>query len=267
MTFLDDFLVRAALAGVGVVLIAGPLGCFVVWRRMAYFGEATAHASLLGVTLALALEVAIWPAVVAVAALMAVTVALLSARGHAADTILGVLAHGALAAGLVAIGFVSGVRVDLTGYLFGDIFAVSQADLAVIWGGATLGVSALAFVWRSLVNSTINEELAAAEGGNPERDRLVLTLALAVLIAVAIKVVGVLLITAMLIIPAASARIVARTPEGMALAAIGVGLVAVASGLWSSWEFDTPGGPSIALAATAVFALANVARLAFRRAA
>lgn len=254
---MPDFLIRAALAGLGVAAIAGPLGCFVVWRRMAYFGEATAHAALLGVALALATELPVMAGVLAVASGMAAGVAALWARGYAVDTLLGVAAHGALAAGLVALAFLPGVRVDLMGYLFGDILAVSAVDVAVIWGGAVLGLAALAAFWRPLVNSTINAELAAAEGGNPGRDRLVLVLALAVLIAIALKVVGVLLVTALLVIPAAAARPLARTPEAMAVLAALVGAGAVGAGLWTSWEADTPAGPSIAVAALAAFIASN----------
>ena len=133
---LDDFLVRAALAGIGVALAAGPLGSMVVWRRMAYFGDATSHAAILGVALALATDLPIGVGTLFVALLMAATVSTLAARGWAMDTTLGVLAHSALALGLVAVSFVPGARLDLSAYLFGDILAVSRSDLLFIWGGA-----------------------------------------------------------------------------------------------------------------------------------
>ena len=138
MTFLDNFMTRATLAGLGVALAAAPLGCFVVWRRMAYFGDATAHASILGVALALSFNVSFFAGVLAVALIMATTVSTLSGRGYAMDTLLGVMAHSALAFGLVAVSFLQGVRIDLMAYLFGDILAVGKMDLAVIWGGAAL---------------------------------------------------------------------------------------------------------------------------------
>ena len=132
---LDDFLIRAALAGVGTAIATAPMGCFVVWRRMAYFGDATAHASILGVALALAFSLpVVWGAAM-VALLMASVVSSLSGRGVAMDTLLGVMAHSALAFGLVAVSFIDGVRIDLMAYLFGDILAVTKTDLAVIWGG------------------------------------------------------------------------------------------------------------------------------------
>ena len=251
---LDDFMMRATLAGVGVAFAAAPLGCFVVWRRMAYFGDATAHAAMLGVALSLALQMPIFVGAVAVALVMAVTVTLLSGRGYAMDTLLGVMAHSALAFGLVAVSFLSGIRIDLMAYLFGDILAVSRGDLAVIWGGAAIVVGLIAWRWSALLTATLNEELAYASGLNPKREQLFLTLSLAITVAVAIKVVGVLLIAAMLIIPAAAARNLARTPEAMALFAATIGGTSAVAGLRAAYVFDTPAGPSIVCVAAVVFA-------------
>jgi zinc transport system permease protein len=254
-TMLDDFLIRAALAGVGLSLATGPLGSFVVWRRMAYFGDATAHAAILGVALALAADLPVTFGTLVVALAMALTVSVLAARGWAMDTTLGVLAHSALAFGLVAVSFVPGARTDLSAYLFGDILAVSRADLGFIWGGAALVVGLLAWRWQALLTTTLNEDLAHASGLNPARERLVLTLALAVVVAVAIKVVGALLIAAMLIIPAAAARGLARTPESMAIVATVIGAASSIGGLQLSLWQDTPAGPSIIAAAAIIFAL------------
>lgn len=250
----DDFMTRATLAGVGVAFAAAPLGCFVVWRRMAYFGDATAHAAILGVALSLALQMSIFVGAVVVALIMAMTVTLLAGRGYAMDTLLGVLAHSALAFGLVAVSFLSGIRIDLMAYLFGDILAVSRSDLMVIWGGAALVVALIAWRWSALLTSTLNEELAHASGIDPRREQLILTLALAITVAVAIKVVGVLLIAAMLIIPAAAARSLARTPEAMALIAAAIGGVSAVGGLRAAYLLDTPAGPSIVCVAAVIFA-------------
>ena len=183
---LDDFLVRAALAGVGVALAAAPLGCFVVWRRMAYFGEATAHAAILGVAMSLAISMSIFMGTLLAALAMALVVSGLSRRTYAMDTLLGVVAHSSLATGLVAVSLLDGVRVDLMGFLFGDILAVSRMDLLLIWGGA-LAVWALIFWrWSALLTSTLNPDLATASGIAPRREQLILTLALAVTVAVAI---------------------------------------------------------------------------------
>ena len=262
---LDDFMTRATLAGIGVALAAAPLGCFVVWRRMAYFGDATAHAAILGVALSLAFNMSIFVGVLSVALLMAMTVTLLSGRGYAMDTLLGVLAHASLAIGLVAVSFLSGVRLDLMAYLFGDILAVSRTDLFVIWGGVALVTALIAWRWSALLTATLNEELACASGLNPRREQMILTLALAITVAVAIKVVGALLITAMLIIPAAAARPLARTPEGMAAIATLIGALSVLGGLRAAWIVDTPAGPSIVAAAVAIFALSIVGASLIRR--
>jgi zinc transport system permease protein len=255
---LDDFLMRAGLAGAGLALAAGPLGCLVVWRRMAYFGDATAHAAILGVALALAADLPVGAGTLAVALAMAVTVATLAARGWAMDTTLGVLAHSALAIGLVAVSFVPGARADLSSYLFGDILAVSRADLVWIWGGSALVLGLLAWRWQALITATLSEELAHAAGLRPDRERLVLTLCLAVVVAVALKIVGALLIAALLIVPAAAARGLARGPEAMAALAALIGAGAVVAGLRLSLWQDTPAGPSIIVAAAAVFALSAV---------
>lgn len=254
MTMLDDFLIRAALAGVGLSLATGPLGSFVVWRRMAYFGDATSHAAILGVALALAADLPVTFGTLVVALAMAFTVATLAARGWAMDTTLGVLAHSALAFGLVAVSFVPGARTDLSAWLFGDILAVTRGDLLLVWVGAALVLGLLVWRWQALLTATVNEDLAHASGLNPARERLVLTLALAVVVAVAIKVVGALLIAAMLIIPAAAARGLARTPEAMAVMAAVIGAASSVAGLQLSLWQDTPAGPSIIAAAAVLFA-------------
>lgn len=252
---LSDFLVRAALAGVGVALAAGPLGCFVVWRRMAYFSDATAHAAILGVALSLALSMSVFAGALVAALVLATSVTLLSGRGVAMDTALGVMAHSALAIGLVVVALMGDVRIDIMGYLFGDILAVSRGDLAVIWSGAALVLGMLWWRWSSLLTATLNPDLAVAAGIDPKREEMVLTLALAVVVAVAISVVGVLLIGALLIIPAAAARPFARTPERMAVIAAGVGAASALGGLQAAYWFDTPTGPTIVCVAAGLFAV------------
>lgn len=251
---LDDFMIRATLAGLGLALATGALGSFVVWRRMAYFGDATSHAAILGVALSFAFSLPIYLGTLGVAVAMAIMVAQLADRGQAADTVLGVLSHSALAAGLVAVSFVPGLRVDLDAFLFGDILAVGRSDLIWIWGGAALVIGLLVWRWQQLISTTVNEELAMAAGINPRFERLILSLALSVVVAIAIRIVGALLISAMLIIPAASARRFAQTPERMVGFAIVSGIIAVLAGLGSSLWLDTPAGPSIVMAAALIYA-------------
>lgn len=255
---LDDFMVRAALAGVGLAIAAAPLGCFVVWRRMAYFGDATAHAAVLGVAISLTLSMSVFAGVLLVALLMALTISTLSGRGYAMDTLLGVLAHSALAFGLVAVSFLSGIRIDLMGYLFGDILAVTPADIAVIWGGAALVLILIGSRWSALLTATLNTDLAYASGIDPKREQLVLTVSLAIVVAVAIKVVGALLIAAMLIIPAATARPFSRTPEAMAVITALIGAASALGGLGAAYHLDTPTGPTIVCLVAILFALSTV---------
>ncbi len=255
---LDDFLIRAALAGLGVALAAAPLGCFVVWRRMAYFGEATAHAAILGVALALALNLPILPAVLAAALIMASAVSALTGRGYAMDTVLGVLAHSALAFGLMAVALLTDVRLDLMAFLFGDILAVTKGDLAVIWGGSAAVLALMSWRWSALLTATLNPDLASASGLDPRREEFTMTLALAAVVAVAIKVVGVLLIAALLVIPAAAARPLSRTPEAMAIGAALIGTGSVLGGLWTALLLDTPTGPSIVCIAAVLFIVTSL---------
>ncbi|WP_206454239.1 metal ABC transporter permease [Aurantimonas marina] len=265
----DDFFVRAVVAGIGIALVAGPLGCFVVWRRMAYFGDTMAHSALLGVALSTAFEIDLMLGVFAVAAVVAVALVLLERRGAlSTDALLGILSHSTLALGLVIIAFMTWVRIDLMGFLFGDILAVSRFDLAAIFGGGAIVLAGLAMLWRPLLAATVSTELAEAEGLRPERARFLFMLLMAVVIAIAMKIVGILLITALLIIPAATARRFASTPEMMALLAAFIGAAASTGGLFASLNFDTPSGPSIVVAALALFlvSLLPVPAFADRRA-
>jgi zinc transport system permease protein len=254
--FGDAFLWRALAAGIGVALVAGPLGSFVVWRRMAYFGDTLAHSALLGVALGFLIGIDLQIGVVAICvALALLLVALQRQQQIGTDTLLGILSHSALSIGLVVIAFLPGLRIDLMAYLFGDILAVGIADLLWIYAGAGLTLAILAFIWRPLLATTVHEELARAEGVPVGVVRLAFMLVMALTVAVAMKVVGVLLITALLIIPAAAARRFARTPEQMAALASLLGCVAVAGGLGGSLFFDTPSGPSVVVCAAMLFLL------------
>ncbi len=260
MILFEDFVLRAFAAGLAVATVGGPIGCFVVWRRMAYFGDTMAHAALLGVALGLLASAPIPAAIALVGAVLAVALTFLRRRGRTrTDTLLGIFAHAALATGLVALSFIEGVRIDLMAYLFGDILAVSQGDLARIATGALLVLAVMARIWRPLLSVTVNAEIATAEGVPPLRYELAFMILIAVVVAVAIQIVGILLVTAMLVLPAAAAREFARTPEGMAAGAVVVGALAVAGGIAGSVQFDTPVGPSVVLVAFAVFLLAVAA--------
>ena len=245
-----DFLLYALLAGLGVALVAGPLGCFVVWRRMAYFGDTLAHSALLGVSLGVLLDINLSITVTAVPLLMALGLVYLEQRGILSlDTLLGILSHSALATGLVVIALLPDVRIDLMSLLFGDLLSVTSNDLWVIYGVATAVLLLLGLLWKQLINITVDPELAAVEGTNVVLVRTALMLVTALVIAIAMKVVGVLLITALLIIPAATARRVSQTPEQMAVAASVIAMLCVVMGLAVSWYTDAPAGPAVVLCA------------------
>ncbi|MDI7863530.1 metal ABC transporter permease [Rhizobiaceae bacterium n13] len=253
---LDDFFVRALVAGVGLALTTGPLGCFIIWRRMAYFGDTMAHSALLGVALSLLFDLNLMLAVFVVAAGVSLLLLVLQRRqALSADALLGILSHATLAIGLVMVAFMTWVRIDLVAFLFGDILAVTRSDIDLIWGGGILVLFAIVYLWRPLLASTVNPELAEAEGLQPERARLFFMLLMAVVIAIAMKIVGIMLITSLLIIPAATARRFSSTPEMMAVFASLIGALAVVGGLFGSLHYDTPSGPSIVVAALVLFLL------------
>ncbi len=257
---MDNNLVYALLAAIGLSFATGPLGSLIVWRRMAYFGDATSHAAILGVALSIGFGLPIFLGILGVALVMAFAVTNLNNRGHSIDSTLGVLAYFALSLGLVAISLTDQPGVELHDFLFGDVMAVTAQDLLIIWGGAISILAGLIWRWVPLLISTLNADLAVASGINPKREQLVLTLALAVVVAVSIKVVGALLIGAMLLIPAAAARGLSRTPEGMAALAIVIGVIASFGGLFSAVTWDTPAGPGIVVAAAILFFLGGLSK-------
>ena len=255
----DDFFSRALVGGIGVALVAGPLGCFIIWRRLAYFGDTLSHSALLGVALALLLELNITLAVFVVSVVVSLLLVLLQRRASlSSDALLGLLAHSALAVGLVVLAFMTWVRVDLMGFLFGDILSITTFDLMLIWGGGLFVLAVLAKIWQPLFAATVSYELATAEGIKPDQVNMIFMVLMAGVIAVSMKIVGVLLITALLIIPAAAARRFATSPEQMAIVAIIAGVVSVWLGLTGSLEFDTPAGPSIVVAALVCFVLSLI---------
>ncbi|MEH6455351.1 MAG: zinc ABC transporter permease subunit ZnuB [Cocleimonas sp.] len=256
---MDDFLIRALLAGLLVAIIAGPLGVFILWRRMAYFGDTLSHSAILGVALGLMLSINVKVGIL-FSTLLVATLLIYSQRQKklASDTILGIISHSALSLGLVLISFVEGVRVDIESWLFGDILAVSWNDLGFIALGVGIVTAVLLAIWKPLLSLTVHEELALVEGVNVTLISAIYTLLIAVLVAIAMKIVGALLITALLIIPAATSRQFAHTPEQMALLSIGIGMLAVILGLCASFYSDTPAGPSIVVSATVLFLMSQV---------
>ena len=253
---LDDFLFRALIAGIGIALVTGPLGCFVVWRRLSFFGDTLAHSALLGVILSVSFDINISLSIFTVSSLIALLLLRLQKTTYLAnDALLGLLSHSSLAIGLVVLGFLSFIRFDIMGVLFGDILSVNVNDLLAIWIGGALILLVLWFIWKPLFASTVNYELAEAEGMKPERMNAIFTILLAALIAIAIKMVGLLLITGMLIIPTAMARNLSNNPRQMVILSIVGGLLSVLIGLYASFEINTSSGPTIVTVALLLFIL------------
>jgi zinc transport system permease protein len=263
---LDDFFIRAVVGGIGVALLAGPLGCFIVWRRLAYFGDTLSHSALLGVAIALLLNMNITLTVFVISVVVSMLLILLQRRATlSSDALLGLLAHATLAVGLVVLAFMTWVRVDLMGFLFGDILAITVRDIVIIWGGGLIVLALVSFIWKPLLASTVSYEIAVAEGLRPDLANFVFMVLMAGVIAISMKIVGVLLITALLIIPAATARRFSGNPEIMAVMASMLGAGSVWLGLEGSLKWDTPAGPSIVVAALAFFIMSVLPLPKFKR--
>lgn len=255
-----NFLIYATLAGIGITFVTAPLGSFVVWRRMAYFGDTLSHAALLGVALGFLLQLT-QPIVAVVFVCLAIAGLLLILEHRpqlASDSILGMLSHASLALGVIVAASMPNFRGDLFGYLFGDILAVGPQDLMILSGTVAAVLGLLFWNWQGLLAMTIHEELAEVEGVRTQRLKILFVVMLAVVIAVSMKLLGVLLITAMLIIPPVTARPFCKTPEQMVGFSVIISMIAVLGGLASSWYFDTPASPSIVVVATILFVLSQM---------
>ena len=253
---LDDFFVRALVAGIGMAIVAGPLGCFVIWRRLAYFGDTLAHSGLLGVTIGFILNIDLSFSVFVISGIIAFFLLVLQKKTKlAGDSLLGLLAHSSLAIGLVFIAILSSIRFDLMGLLLGDILSVSINDILIIWFGGGLLLLVLFFIWKSLFAATISYDLAKAEGMSPELSNYIFTILLAGIIAISIKMIGVLLITGLLLIPSAMSRNFSNSPKQMIIFSIIGGVISVIIGLFCSLQLNTPSGPSIIVASMFLFIL------------
>ena len=244
------------------------LGVFVIWRRMAYVGDTLSHSALLGIAIGLLFNldhsIGVFIAAVSVALLLFV---LQQQKQLGNDALLGILAHTGLAVGIIALHLGGAGGQNLEGLLFGDVLAVSWRDIAYIAITAVVVLGLMRWLWEDLFRLTVHSELARVEGVNAVRANLLFVLLVAGFVGAAFKVVGALLVTALLIMPAASARSLSKTPEQMAFFAMLLGVLAVGGGLSASYKIDTPAGPSIVAAAAVLFVLAQfaVAVLRFKR--
>ena len=252
----DSFVLYALAAGIALALVAGPLGSVVVWRRMAYFGDTLAHAALLGVALAVAADKLPMAGVGIIGVLIAMLLFWLEKqRDLSTDTLLGILSHSALALGLIVLSLIQaqGFNINLMSYLFGDLLAVDLSDLMLMYGSVVVILLVFGQILSPLISISVNEELARVDGVAVEKVRFVFMILLALVIAVALKVVGILLITALLIIPAATARLFSKSPKQMVLMSVMVSVVSVVLGLFSSLSWDFLTGPAIVVSASFLF--------------
>lgn len=259
--FDDGFVLYALAAGIALALVVGPLGSVVVWRRMAYFGDTLAHAALLGVALAVAADQLPMAGVSIIGVLMAVVLFWLEKqRDLSTDTLLGILSHSALALGLIVLSVIQsqGFNINLMSYLFGDLLAVDQSDLVLMYGSVVIILLIFSQILSPLISMSVNEELARVDGVAVEKIRFVFMILLALVIAIALKVVGILLITALLIIPAATARLFSKSPKQMVLMSVLMAIAAVVFGLYSSLNWDIPTGPAIVVSSSLLFFLSRI---------
>jgi len=260
------FLQNALIGGIGMALLTGPLGCFILWRRMAYVGDALGHTALLGAALGVVLGFSPMLGIFAIAILAGLILSRVPQHSrHAPDAVLGIMAHGGLSLGLVLLSLSLSSAIDLNAFLFGDILAISSTDHIRIYAMAVGMLALLAIYWRDFLLLTVHEDIARVEGIKVERLRLLLVLMIAGCVAVSIPLVGILLITALLILPASAARQLARTPLQMAILAVVIGILSVFGGLEASREWDTPSGASIVVAALTCFMFLSVIALLFRK--
>lgn len=260
MTDIPEFLLRALLGVSLLAVVTGPVGCLIVWRRMAFFGDTLAHAALLGIALALAFKLPVTLGILLSSSAVALVLARMNRREIASDTLLGVLSPTALALGLLALSRMPDVRVDLMGYLFGDILAISWTEL---WGMLALAggtIVVLSLLWKKLLASVVAPDLAQVAGLPLRWLETVLLLLLAFIIALGIQMVGVLLLSALLLIPTTIARRFSSSPEQMALLSICSGVISGIAGLALSYLYDWPAGPAIVASAAGLLVLSAVLR-------
>jgi zinc transport system permease protein len=257
-TPMDDFLWRATAGAALLGAAAGPIGCFVLWRRMAYLGESVAHMGLLGAAIGLLIGVSPLIGV----GVLAIVAALLMARADngliPAGSFVGIVGHAGLALGFILLATMETVRTDLLGYLFGDVLALSNQDILSIAIAGALVVLGTIFFWRAWLMTTVNADIARAEGRTNRFAEVAFLILVAILVAVGLRVVGALLIVALIIVPPAAARTLSRTPEAMALLAALIGAMSAPLGVAASYWKDIPTGPSIVLAAIAIFLLTTL---------
>ncbi len=256
---MEDFIFRAVIAAIGISIIAGSLGCFVIWKRMSYFSESISHSALLGVAFGLASGLGVHFGLIIIGALFAALIVVLQQRKFLSnDAILGIFSHIALSLGIVVLSIVGGTNTNYFGLLFGDILSITNSNIIWVYVVLFIIASLLIIFWQRLLLLTLNEELALAQGLNQSFYRLLFMLMIALAVSVSVQIVGVLLITSLLIIPPAIARVFASTPVSMVFQSVAVSILAVIIGLSLSMHYDLATGPSIVIALGGLFILSQL---------
>ena len=249
--WLDDFLVRSILAGLMMVSIAAPMGCLMVWQRLAFLSDTLGHAAVLGVGIGLLLEVNPMFGVLAVVILIVFSLSQVANFNNAlSETTLAIISHTGLAGGLILLGALPSNSVSLEAILFGDLLATTRSDLLMILVTTLILLVLLIRHWRPFVALSVSREIAQAEGISVRKEQFLMYMMIALLVAVLMKVMGVLLIAAMLVIPTTSARLLSQNPEQMVWFSAAFGILSLAGGITGSFQFDWQTGPSIVLSAT-----------------
>ncbi len=259
---LDDFLIRSLLAGSLMVMVAAPMGCLMVWQRLAFLADTLGHASVLGIALALILSLQPVLGVLLVIAIIMFIVRLSSGDRPVAfsESVLAIISHTGLAGGILLLGVFGFGNISLEALMFGDLLATTVTDLVFIAGTVALLLALLWWRWHDFVAVSVSPEIAQAEGIAVKKVQLILYLMIALLIAVMMKIMGVLLIGAMLVIPVNAARNFSRGPEQMMWISLLFGALSLYSGVFFSWQFDWQTGPAIVVVAAAWLLVSIVAK-------
>lgn len=256
---IDIFFFQSLLAGIGLSFITSPMGCFLVWRRMSFFGDALSHSALLGVALGLIFNINVHLGIFIVCLAVALILVFVDDRADLpSDTWLSMTSYTALALGIVLMNKMPSIKVDPASYLFGDILALQNQDFFWIFGCAILVSLFIYRYWQPLLLLTFDEGLAQAEGMPLARLKLGFMLILALTVAVSLKFIGVLLVPALLVIPPATAKQHAKNPEQMVFYALSFTLAGISGGLFLSLVFNIATGASIILACLSLFVLSQV---------
>ena len=247
LEFLDHFMVRAVCSSLLLCALCGPMGCLVLWQRLGFLGDTLAHATLFGVCIAALSHLSPLLCVLVVTIVLALLLARFRDRAHMAmSTLLAIVAQSALALGVIGLS-ITPERSNMTTFLFGDLLALSNKDILTLLVLVPVGLIVIKLLWIRLLKITLSEDIAASDGLNINFIRTAFMVTLALTVAIASQLVGILMVTSLMVLPAAAARVITKTPESMAVAATLIAMVGAIFGLYCSWMVNIPTTPMITL--------------------